>query len=215
MPKNPPIRRKWDFLLVLGVLAGLFGMILTGFGAASASAQTTPSTREYQSAYVGQETRAIKSLSKEDIESLREGKGWGLAKAAELNGAPGPAHLLEMKEEIQLTGEQIAKIQEIRSRMKKEAMRLGRKFIQLEEELNQRFAKKTIDYDTLRSLLQKIEKVRAELRYTHLAAHLRTPPVLTSQQITHYRKLRGYGLKNGAGDSAPAQNPAMHKGHQR
>lgn len=44
---------------------------------------------EYVSSYSGQEKRTIKSLSKDDIEQLNAGKGWGLAKAAELNGMPG------------------------------------------------------------------------------------------------------------------------------
>jgi len=35
--------------------------------------------------YAGEEHRAIKSLSDEDIAELRRGGGWGLAKAAELN----------------------------------------------------------------------------------------------------------------------------------
>lgn len=56
------------------------------------------------SPYAGLETRAIKSLSDADIETLRQGGGWGLALAAELNGVPGPAHLLELKDEIGLAG---------------------------------------------------------------------------------------------------------------
>ena len=61
---------------------------------------------EYKSKYIGQEKRDIKSLSNDDIKELRTGAGWGLAKAAELNGLPGPKHILEMKKEIELTTEQ-------------------------------------------------------------------------------------------------------------
>ncbi|MDN3721981.1 hypothetical protein QW131_29390 [Roseibium salinum] len=59
--------------------------------------------------YSGLQTRDIKSLSPEDIEELRRGGGWGLALPAELNGLPGPAHLLTLKEEIGLTAEQVEK----------------------------------------------------------------------------------------------------------
>ena len=52
------------------------------------------------SKYKGQEHRDIKSLSTDDIAELQRGGGWGLAKAAELNGVPGPVHLLEMEKEI-------------------------------------------------------------------------------------------------------------------
>jgi hypothetical protein len=61
----------------------------------------------HKSKYAGEEKREIKSLSAADIEELQNGKGWGLAKAAELNGVPGPVQLLEMKEEIDLSAEQI------------------------------------------------------------------------------------------------------------
>ncbi|MCP4935580.1 MAG: hypothetical protein GY927_15590, partial [bacterium] len=65
---------------------------------------------DHVSKYAGQEKRMIKSLSADDIAELQKGAGWGLAKAAELNGVPGPAHLLELKHEIVLTPEQIEKI---------------------------------------------------------------------------------------------------------
>jgi hypothetical protein len=51
--------------------------------------------------------RAIKSLSDADIKALRRGEGWGLALPAELNGMPGPAHLLELKDQIPLSQYQI------------------------------------------------------------------------------------------------------------
>lgn len=50
------------------------------------------------SKYIGQESRIIKSLSSEDIESLETGTGdafGGMAKLAELNGYPGPRHILD------------------------------------------------------------------------------------------------------------------------
>lgn len=73
----------------------------------------------HKSKYVGQEKREIKSLSESDIEELKNGRGWGLAKAAELNGVPGPIHLLEMKEEIELSPEQILRIEDVYQRMKR------------------------------------------------------------------------------------------------
>ena len=46
--------------------------------------------------YAGQQARAIKSLSDEDIAALLKGEGMGMAAAAELNGYPGPAHVLQL-----------------------------------------------------------------------------------------------------------------------
>ena len=51
------------------------------------------SKESYRSPYAGQENRQIKSLSANDIQELKRGGGWGLAKAAELNGLPGPAQV--------------------------------------------------------------------------------------------------------------------------
>ena len=58
------------------------------------------------SPYAGQESRNIKSLSQSDLLSLQNGSGeafGGLAKAAELNGYPGPRHVLDMDSELELT----------------------------------------------------------------------------------------------------------------
>ena len=89
----------------------------------------------HQSKYAGEEKREIKSLSETDIEELKNGKGWGLAKAAELNGVPGPVHLLEMKEEIDLSAKQIRAIENIYKKMKQEAIPLGLELIELEMDL--------------------------------------------------------------------------------
>jgi hypothetical protein len=63
--------------------------------AAAGHAQTSP--------YAGEQARDIKALSDQDIKELQSGHGKGLAKAAELNGYPGPAHVLELADELKLT----------------------------------------------------------------------------------------------------------------
>lgn len=66
---------------------------------------------------------------------LRRGGGWGLAKAAELNGMPGPAHLLELKDSIPLTTEQVSAIQAVFDRMRADAIAEGERLIALEQAL--------------------------------------------------------------------------------
>ena len=56
--------------------------------------------------YAGQQVRAVTSLSPEELNGFLEGRGMGLAKAAELNGYPGPMHLLELEKELGLTASQ-------------------------------------------------------------------------------------------------------------
>ena len=101
------------FLLTLPIL--VFGF----------AAQANEEQHSHASKYVGQEARTIKSLSPDDIAELKRGGGWGLAKAAELNGVPGPAHLLELKDKIPLSDNQVSKIRSIFDGMKARAIAQG------------------------------------------------------------------------------------------
>lgn len=148
----------------------------------------------HHSHYAGQERRQIKSLSESDINDLKNGRGWGLAKAAELNGVPGPIHLLEMKEEIGLTPGQTAEIQALYDAMKSKAIQLGNQLIALERRLNHSFEQGHMNEQFLKSILNEISNVHEQLRFTHLSTHLKTPAILTSHQIEQYNRLRGYKL---------------------
>jgi hypothetical protein len=145
------------------------------------------------SLYAGQEARPIKSLSEDDIAELRRGGGWGLAKAAELNGVPGPAHLLELKNEIPLDAKQVAAIEAIYKKMRSEAIAEGERLIALERELETMFRERTVTDERLKAKLAQIEASRSTLRYIHLSTHLETPVLLTRAQIDRYNQLRGYG----------------------
>ncbi len=156
------------------------------------------------SLYAGQENRPIKSLSAEDLAELRRGGGWGLARAAELNGMPGPAHLLELKNQIPLTADQIMAISAIFEGMRTTAIAEGERLISGEEALETAFRNGSITNKSLQELLSDIGQARIALRYVHLAAHLKTLPLLTHDQIARYNVLRGYS-------DDPCANPP--KGH--
>ncbi|MBR9843428.1 MAG: periplasmic heavy metal sensor [Rhodobacteraceae bacterium] len=162
--------------------------------------------------YAGFENRAIKSLSDDDIAQLRAGKGWGLALPAELNGKPGPAHLLELKDEIGLSAAQVTAVEALFSDMQSEAIAAGKQFIRAEAALSDAFAGDDLDEAKLRGLLEASAKARAELRFVHLRQHLATAEILTPEQIATYNRLRGY-----AGDPCDAvpegHNPAMWRKH--
>lgn len=146
------------------------------------------------SPYAGEESRKIRTLSEEDIRQLENGEGWGLAKAAELNGLPGPAHILEMVDqgEMHLSADQLAQIRSLSQEMKARAVPLGLQLIEQEGELNGRFAAGDITESELRTLLTQISDTSAELRYVHLSTHLETLPLLTLHQIEVYNRVRGY-----------------------
>lgn len=146
-----------------------------------------------RSPYVGQEIRSIKSLSRQEIESLRRGYGMGFAKLAELNNFPGPKHVLEISDDLELSPAQIASTRILYEEMLRNAVTLGEKLLSAESSLDQAFQNKTVDAGSLEIALHEIGRIRAQLRYVHLEAHLRQKQLLTPEQISRYDALRGYG----------------------
>lgn len=142
--------------------------------------------------YAGFETREIKSLSEQDIEELRRGGGWGLALPAELNSRPGPAHLLELAEELDLSASQVEAISAIYEQMRTAAVAAGERFIAAETALSDAFTGSDLSEERLRDLLEEAAEARAELRFIHLSRHLSTPELLSDAQIQRYNVLRGY-----------------------
>ena len=73
--------------------------------------------------YAGQQSREIKSMSMQEVGDYLAGKGMGLAKAAELNGYPGPAHVIELAEQLALTTEQRAQTETLFKDMQAKAVK--------------------------------------------------------------------------------------------
>jgi Spy/CpxP family protein refolding chaperone len=153
---------------------------------------TGVSSAQSQQPYAGLEFRPLKALSEQQIADLRAGRGMGLALAAELNGYPGPMHVLELADSLALSDQQRAKMQDLFVAMRAEAIPLGDKLIAHEAELDREFAHKTISPASLAASMAAIGTTQAELRQTHLKYHLSTVEVLTPAQVQRYRELRGY-----------------------
>lgn len=147
---------------------------------------------DHAAPYAGLEDRAIKSLSADDLAEIRRGGGWGLALPAELNSRPGPAHLLDLADELDLTADQIDRISAIHTRMQTEAIAAGEGFIAAEAALSDAFARDDLTPEGLRTLVDAAAAARADLRFVHLSRHLQTPDLLTPDQIAAYDRLRGY-----------------------
>lgn len=158
--------------------------------------------------YAGQDTREIASLSAQDIEDLLAGRGWGLAKPAELNGYPGPLHVLELADEIGLNEAQLAQITAIRAQMTRDAQAAGRAYVDAEAYLSTMFRTGHANADRLEAMLQESAEALARLRAVHLNAHLETAPLLSDAQKETYAALRGYGS---AGDGHDGHSG--HSGH--
>jgi len=153
---------------------------------------TVASLAQSQQPYAGLEARSIKALSDQQIADLKAGRGMGLALAAELNGHPGPMHVLELADSLDLSDQQRAKMQELLTAMKAEAIPLGEQLIAQEADLDKEFANKTITPASLAATTGAIGITHAALRQTHLKYHLSTVEVLTPAQVQRYGELRGY-----------------------
>lgn len=142
--------------------------------------------------YAGLQQRGIKALSEQQLADLRAGRGMGLALAAELNGYPGPMHVLELANRLQLTGGQKQRLQALYATMKAEAIVAGEKLIASERKLDQAFSTQKMTPARLVSLMAEIGERHGELRAVHLKYHLTTADLLSSEQRQQYSGLRGY-----------------------
>jgi len=144
------------------------------------------------SPYVGQDAREIKALSESEVADLLAGKGMGYAKAAELNGYPGPAHVIELAAQLQLTPEQLNRTRDIHARMEAAAKAAGASLVAAERELDVLFRSHTVTSELMATALKQIAEAEARVRGAHLAAHIEQTSVLSPEQITQYSELRGY-----------------------
>ena len=117
-------------------------------------------TAQAVSPYAGMQARPIKALSAEQIADLRAGRGMSLALAAELNGYPGPRHVLELAEQLGLTDQQRAGVQRLFDDMTAEVLRLGEQLISQEAGLDQLFARRVVTPSSLDSATAAIGSPR-------------------------------------------------------
>jgi uncharacterized protein (DUF305 family) len=145
-----------------------------------------------QSPYIEQLGSAVRGLSQEEVDGLLAGEGMGYARSAELNGYPGPRHVLDLASELQLTTAQQASIQPIFETMNTKAVALGQEIVAAEQDLSAAFEDKSISSTILQTQLSDLANLYTELRQTHLEAHLTVTPLLTEEQLAQYQMLRGY-----------------------
>jgi Spy/CpxP family protein refolding chaperone len=169
-----------------------------------AMAQTTP--------YAGQQTRSIKALSTQDVADLQAGQGMGLAKAAELNGYPGPAHVLEHADALGLNDHQRTATQALLTAHKAQARQLGAQLLDRERTLDQAFAARQIDGARLAQLTREIGELQGQLREEHLRTHLTQTALLEPEQIQKYAVLRGYA-SDSSSTASPQPSPSTHGKH--
>jgi Spy/CpxP family protein refolding chaperone len=165
----------------------------------------TPPAQPAPSPYVGFETRDVKTLSAERIEGLKRGEGLGYALAAELNGFPGPRHVLDIGEQLELTEEQRQRTSVVYDRMRRDAVAAGEALIAAEAHLSRLFEMKHATYARIEAQTAVAAAQDARLRAVHLNAHLAMMEILSPAQVESYNRLRGYRPQSEKG-GAPAHH---------
>jgi hypothetical protein len=156
------------------------------------------------SPYRHDRAEGARGLSTPEIDDLRAGRGMGLARAAELNGYPGPRHVLDAAAagQLSVTAQQVAEVRRVFEAMERNAQRLGARVIAEEQALEAAFRGGAITEADLAERVRSLAVVQGELRQVHLRAHLATRALLTETQVARYNELRGY---------APAGSGAGHE----
>jgi Spy/CpxP family protein refolding chaperone len=180
------------FGLIQSCAVSIVVVVLVGCGT-SGSAREVPSNMcPTTSPYAGRSSSSVPSLTTQEVDDLLAGRGLGLARAAELNGYPGPRHVLDLQSELELDAEVIAKTEELFKEMQAAAKPLGTQVVALEKELGDLYASRSIDEPMLLQKVDALAALMGQLRVIHLRTHIRMTALLTADQIASYQRLRGY-----------------------
>lgn len=166
--------------------------VCAAFLALTAAAPPLQAQHGEHSPYAGSGSEEVQTLTPEEVAGLLEGEGMGLARPAEMNGYPGPRHVLDLADSLDLSDEQRRLTRETFDVMRERAVELGRRIVDEEKALDAGFAAGD-DAATLEARVREVARLRGELRWTHLAAHLRMVEILSDHQRHEYDRLRGYG----------------------
>ena len=139
-----------------------------------------------ESPYSGLETREIKALSEQQVAGYLGGKGMGLALSAELNGYPGPKHVLELAGQLELSPAQLEEVRGVFEVMQSQAISIGQRIVKAEGSLDALFANGSVESESLKTATAEIGLLQGQLRAVHLQAHLETKVLLTTHQVHKY-----------------------------
>jgi len=119
-----------------------------------------------------------------------EGRGFGLAFAADQNGYPGPMHVLELRDRLKLTADQEAKARDLMHAMFAESRPKSVRLLEAEARLRRLFAERVAEDAAVRAAVAEVERARSEVRLVHLLAHLKTRDLLSEDQRRLYHEAR-------------------------
>jgi hypothetical protein len=130
---------------------------------------------------------ASRTLAAAEVDALLEGRGMGMAAIAEINGYPGPMHVLELQDKLKLTPDQRFATSRLLGITQGRVRALGARIVETERQLDADMASGTLTSEQLRIRIQTIAALRGQLRHVHADAHLRgkavLPPVLSQRAL--------------------------------
>jgi hypothetical protein len=147
------------------------------------------------SPYAGHESRDLKALTEAEVADYLEGKGMGFAKPAELNGYPGPMHVMEMADALQLSAAQREATRELLYRHKSEVKALGARLIEAERALERLFRERAASAESVAAATARAAELQGRIRGAHLLTHLEQARLLEPAQVKRYGELRGYAQR--------------------
>ena len=134
--------------------------------------------------------RAVDRWLKEFEQVVGEGRGFGLAFAADQNGYPGPMHVLELKDHLRLTGDQERAMHGLMDAMFAKSRPAAARLLAAEQRLRALFAAGAANEPAVRAAATDVERTRTEVRLIHLVAHLKTRDLLNVEQRRLYHATR-------------------------
>lgn len=144
------------------------------------------------SPYADMTIDASVSMPAEEVAQLLAGEGMGLAMPAELNGYPGPRHVIDLAGPLALSNRQMRQVALIRAQMSDAAVAKGEDILDAEAELTALFRSGEATSPEVERMTARIGALQGELRAIHLSAHLLMRSLLTPEQIAEYNRHRGY-----------------------
>jgi Spy/CpxP family protein refolding chaperone len=130
-----------------------------------------------------------------DKDQLLNGVTSGQTLVAEKNGFPAPQKIVSFKDQLGLSKDQLKKINELVTNLPISAIVKGQEIIEAEEELNKLFESGTINEKTLRAKLERIGKMRADLRFMHLQVYVKEKQILSANQWERLKELQANEVK--------------------
>lgn len=134
----------------------------------------------------------LRSLTPDETAQIQRGEGAGFALPAELNGVPGPRHVLDLAEALALTADQRAAVEAIAAEMTAAVIPAGERYLAALQSLETAFREGSVTEADLAHRVLEVYRLEGELAAAHLIAHLQTAALLTPAQIATYNRLRGY-----------------------